>query len=110
MVRQGDIIRIDFNPQSGREQAGSRPAVVVSNDFFNNKTHLVVVCPITNTDKNFPLHVRLDDRTETTGVVMCEQVRSLDAESRTYRFVERLPKEILKNVIDVLFSEIETGQ
>ena len=78
MVRQGTIIKINFNPQAGHEQAGYRPAVVVSNDFFNMKTNLAIVCPITNTNNHFPLHVPLDGRTTTTGVILCEHIRTLD--------------------------------
>jgi len=107
MVKQGDIIKINFNPKSGHEQAGMRPAVVISNDIFNEKAKLAIVCPITNTDKNFPLHVRLDDRTKTTGVVLCEHVKSLDLKSRTFTIIEKIPKDILKNVIDIVFAEIE---
>jgi len=109
MVRQGDIIRIDFNPQSGHEQAGSRPAVVISNNFFNEKAKLAIVCSITNTDNSFPLHVKLDSRTKTTGVVLCEHVKSLDINSRTYKVIEEMPKDILENVINVVFSEIEVN-
>ncbi len=107
MVNQGDIIKIVFNPQSGHEQAGSRPAVVISNTFFNQKTNLAIVCPITNTDNHFPLHIRLDSRTKTTGVILCEHVKSLDMKSRTYTVIERLPKDILDDVVNVVFSEIE---
>lgn len=74
MVSQGDIIKVNFNPQRGHEQAGYRPALIVSNNFFNQKTNLVIACPITNTDNNFPLHIRLDERTETTGVILCERM------------------------------------
>jgi mRNA interferase MazF len=107
MVKQGDIIKIDFNPQSGHEQAGSRPAVVISNTFFNEKAKLAIVCPISNTDKNFPLHVRLDERTKTTGVVLCDHIKSLDINSRVYKFIEVMPKDILENVINRVFAEIE---
>jgi mRNA interferase MazF len=107
MVRQGDIIKLDFDPQSGHEQKGYRPAVVVSNDFFNDKTNMAIVCPITNTDKGFPLHVALDERTQTTGVIMCEQIKSLDILQRNGRFVEKLPKETLKRVLEIVFAEIE---
>lgn len=107
MVRQGDIIKLDFDPQSGHEQKGCRPAVVVSNDFFNARTNLAIVCPITNTDKGFPLHVALDERTQTTGVIMCEQVKSLDIRQRNGRFVEKLPTETLKRVLGIIFAEIE---
>ena len=82
MVRQGDIIKISFNPQEGHEQAGYRPAVVVSNDFFNRRCSMTLLCPITDTNNKFPLHVPLDDRTETTGVVLCEQIRSMDLNAR----------------------------
>lgn len=107
MVKQGSIIKINFNPQSGHEQAGYRPALVVSNDFFNQKTSMTIVCPITNTNNKFPLHVPLDSRTKTTGVVLCEQLKALDVEARGYRFVEMVPGDILENVIDIVFSEIE---
>lgn len=107
MVRQGMIIKINFNPQSGHEQAGYRPAVVISNNVFNEKTRLSVVCPITNTDKNFPLHVPLDERTKTTGVVLCEHIKSLDLSSRTFQEVEEIPKDLLEKVINIVFAEIE---
>jgi len=107
MVKQGDIIKVNFNPQAGHEQAGNRPAVVISNNFFNEKTKLAIVCPITNTDKNFPLHTRLDERTKTTGVVLCDHVKSLDINNRSYKFIEKLPNDILENIINKVFAEIE---
>lgn len=107
MVSQGDIIKVSFDPQRGHEQAGYRPAVVISNDFFNRKTRLAVICPITNTDNKFPLHIPLDSRTETTGVVLCEHVRTLDLNARPHSFIEKLPQELLTKVINIVFSEIE---
>ena len=107
MVKQGDIIKVNFNPQAGHEQAGYRPALVVSNDFFNQKTTLTIVCPITNTNNRFPLHIPLDDRTETTGVILCEHIKALDLNARSYRVVEQLPRDLLGKVIDVVFAEIE---
>ena len=107
MVNQGDIIKVNFNPQAGHEQAGYRPALVISNNFFNQKTNLTIVCPITNTNNRFPLHIPLDDRTETTGVILCEHVKALDLNARTYRVVEQLPRDLLEKVIEVVFSEIE---
>lgn len=107
MVKQGDIVKLDFNPQSGHEQAGYRPAVVVSNDFFNARTNLVIVCPITNAKRPFPLHVPLDDRTQTTGVILCEQIKALDLNARMFRIVEKLPDDLLDEVIGVVFSEME---
>ena len=107
MVKQGDIIKINFNPQAGHEQAGYRTAVVVSNNFFNKKTNLTFVCPITNTVSDFPLHVGLDERTTTTGFIMCQHIKALDINARPYKFVESVPEDILENVIDIIFSEIE---
>ena len=107
MVKQGTIIKINFNPQAGHEQAGYRPAVIISNDFFNQKTQLSIVCPITNTNNHFPLHIPLDSRTKTTGVILCEHIKALDLNSRTYQEIEQLPKDILEKVIDIVYSEIE---
>lgn len=107
MVKQGTIIKIKFNPQSGHEQAGYRPALVVSNDIFNNKTNLSIVCPITNTDNHFPLHIPLDSRTKTIGTIMCEHLKSFDLSSRKYKEVEQLPKDLLKKVVDIIYAEIE---
>lgn len=107
MVKQGDIIKVNFNPQKGHEQAGFRPAIVISNDFFNDKAKLAIVCPITNTNNHFPLHIPLDERTETKGNILCEHVKALDLNARPYKVIERVPQDILSTVIDVVFSEIE---
>ena len=107
MVKQGDIIKVDFNPNAGHEQAGYRPALVISNNEFNKRTKLAIVCPITNTNNSFPLHVHLDSRTATTGVVLCEHIRTLDLQSRKSRFVERVPEDILKTVTDIVAAEVE---
>ena len=110
MVRQGDIIRVNFDPQSGHEQAGFRPAVVVSNDFFNGKTNMTIVCPITNTKRPFPLHVPLDSRTKTSGVALCEHIKALDLSARTYKVIERIPNDLLDKIIAVVFAEIERNK
>lgn len=107
MVKQGDIIKLNFNPHSGHEQAGYRPAVVVSNDVFNQKTNMTILCPITNTNNAFPLHIPLDNRTITTGVVLCEHVRAVDLNSRQHQYVESLPSDILNEIIDTVYSQIE---
>ena len=107
MVEQGDIINVNFNPQSGHEQMGRRPAVVISNKTFNEKTNLALVCPITNTDKNFPLHVKLGRGITTTGVILCEHVKSFDLNSRGYTFIEKLPTDTLEEVITIVLEEIE---
>ncbi len=104
---QGDIINLEFDPQAGHEQKGKRPAVVVSNNTFNKFTKMAMVCPITNTDRGFPLHVALDDKTSTTGVVMCEQVKTLDILARKATFKEKVPSNILEELVDILVGFIE---
>lgn len=105
MVKQGDIIKINFNPQAGHEQAGYRPAIVVSNNAFNKRCSMTLVCPITNTTAPYPLHVPLYG-TVTTGVVMCEQIRALDLKARSYQFVEKVPDTLLEEVVEILTAEI----
>ncbi|MDR0365612.1 MAG: type II toxin-antitoxin system PemK/MazF family toxin [Bifidobacteriaceae bacterium] len=111
-ARQGDIIRLNFDPhfdpQSGHEQAGRRPAVVVSNATANQFLRKrAMVCPITRTDKGIPIQPRLDSRTETAGVVLCDQARILDLEARDAEYVEQLPPDILHEVIDIIYGLIE---
>ena len=106
MLDQGSIIKIKLDPTVGHEQAGYRPALVVSNNEYNRRTGMAIVCPITNTNNHFPLHVALDDRTKTTGCVLCEHVRTLDIESRGYRFVENLPHDLLDRITQIVTAEI----
>lgn len=106
-MKQGTIVKINFNPQKGHEQAGFRPAVVISNNAYNQRCNMTILCPITNTKNSFPLHIPLDARTKTTGVVLCEQVRAMDLSTRPYEIVESLPQDILQRVISVVVAEIE---
>jgi mRNA interferase MazF len=107
MIKQGCIIWLDFDPQAGHEQKGRRPALVVSNESFNNFSNLAIVCPITNTRKNHPFHVKLDGRTKTTGVILCDQSRTLDIKARNYEFIEKIPNDILFEVVDIIGGFIE---
>ena len=107
MVNQGDIIKINFNPQVGHEQAGYRPALVVSNNTFNANAKLAILCPITTADNKFPLHIPLDDRTQTKGFILCEHVKTVDLKARKYTFVEKIPMDILRRVYDTITAEIE---
>jgi len=102
MPIQGDIVYISLDPQSGHEQSGRRPALVVSNDIFNEKTKMALFCPITNTDSGFPLHVALSGQSRTKGFVLCEQLKALDYESRNAQFVEQVSVETLREVLHIL--------
>ena len=100
--RQGDLIALSFDPQSGHEQRGRRPALVVSKDPFNKATGFCIVCPITNTRRNIPFHVALPDDEEVTGFVMVEQVKSIDYATRKARSIGRASSETLQEVLSVL--------
>ena len=85
IFEQGDIVYLDFDPQSGHEQNGRRPALVISNNLFNRVSSLTMVCPITHTDRGHPFHLRLDERTRTDGVILCDQARMLDLDNAFHR-------------------------
>lgn len=104
--RQGDLVTLDFDPQSGHEQKGRRPAIVVSKDVFNKATGMAMCCPITNTDRKVPFHVPLSGRTSLIGFVMCEQVKSLDFRARNMRLIERAPQELLDDVLAIIDASV----
>jgi len=108
--RQGDIIKMDFNPTKGHEQRGRRPALVVSNASYNNFARgVAIVCPITNTDRDIPIQPKLDYRTATSGVIMTDQVKALDLKERNAEFIEHVPIDILAEICDIVsgFSEMD---
>ena len=105
--QQGDIIYLDFDPQSGHEQKGRRPAVVISNNAFNALSRGALVCPITNTNRYIPLHVHPDTRTKTTGVIMCDQVKALDMHSRNAAFIEKVPDDLIAEAVDIVIAMVE---
>ena len=104
--RQGDLVALDFDPQSGHEQNGRRPALVVSKDVFNKATGMAIYCPITNTNRNMPFHVPISGRTSLTGFVMCEQVKSLDFWSRGLKLIERAPQDVLEDVLAIIDASV----
>lgn len=107
VFEQGDIVYLDFDPQAGHEQRGRRPALVVSNDLFNRVSSLTMVCPITHTDRGHPFHVRLDGRTKTDGVILCDQARMLDLNSRRASFEEKAPADIVAEAVDLIIGFVE---
>ena len=107
VFEQGDIVYLDFDPQAGHEQKGRRPALVVSNNLFNRVSSLTMVCPITHTDRNHPFHVRLDERTKTDGVILCDQARMLDLQSRNASFEEKAPEDIVADAVDLIIGFVE---
>lgn len=100
--QKGDFVIVTFNPQSGHEQKGRRPALVVSNNLFNERTGLAIVCPITNKSRDFPFHVKVPEESSLTGYIMVEQVKSIDFISRKVNYVERVPAYVLDDVLAIL--------
>jgi mRNA interferase MazF len=100
--RRGELIALTFEPQSGHEQRGRRPALVVSNDLFNRHTGLCIACPITNTRRDYPFHVAFPAGEGVTGFVMVEQVKSIDFRSRKARRLGKASAEMLDEVLSIL--------
>jgi len=100
--QKGDFIYLTFDPQAGHEQRGRRPALVISNTLFNQHTGLAMVCPITNTQRNFPFHVAIPANTGLTGYIMVEQLKSVDFKVRSAERIKRAPVVILNEVLALL--------
>jgi len=100
--KQGDFVVVTFDPQSGHEQKGRRPALVISKTEFNRRTGLAFLCPITNTFRGFPFHVAVPAGSELTGHIMVEQTRSLDYASRKVKFVETASRATVEEVLALL--------
>ncbi len=100
--QKGDFVILTFDPQSGHEQKGRRPALVISNTLFNQHTGLAIVCPITNTNRDFPFHVAVPKEASLTGFIMVEQVKSVDFKKRKIKYIEQSSNETLNEVLGIL--------
>ena len=100
--QKGDFVTVTFDPQSGHEQRGRRPALILSNTLFNRHTGLAIVCPLTNTDRNFPFHVAVVNDPNVTGFVMVEQVKSIDFRARKAMRIGRASDRVLEEVLSIL--------
>ena len=94
-------------PTKGHEQAGSRPCVVISNNVFNKNTKMVIVCPITSNEKEFPTHYLLKNTKKIHGSVLCEHIRSIDYEIRNLKYIEKCNDEDLISIIMLTNACIE---
>ena len=99
---RGALIWLTFTPQSGREQAGRRPALVVSPSAYNSKVGLALVCPITSKVKGYPFEVPLPDGGPVQGVVLADQLRSLDWRSRQADIIGTVPIAVLERVLQLV--------
>ena len=99
---RGDIIWISLNPQAGHEQAGRRPAVVLSPSAYNDRVGLAILCPITNQVKGYPLEVSIPTGLSVTGVILADQVKSMDWRARMAELICALPEVAVTEVLQKL--------
>lgn len=106
--QRGDIIWLNFSPQTGREQAGRRPALVISPIRYNRRVGLALVCPITTKVKGYTFEVPIPEGLPVSGVVLADQVKSVDWRSRRTEFACQMPAEVLVEVVSAI-TELLTG-
>ena len=99
---RGDVVWLDFNPQLGHEQSGRRPAVVLSPAAYNAKVGLALVCPITSQVKGYPFEVAVPEGRPAAGVILADQVKSLDWRARRAQVVDRLAPDVIVRTLALL--------
>ena len=97
---RGDVVWLDFDPQAGHEQSGRRPAFVLSPARYNASTGLMLCCPVTSRVKGYPFEVAVAGDTGVQGVILADQVKSLDWQVRKAERKGSVPKEVLEEVLD----------
>jgi mRNA interferase MazF len=95
---RGDLVWLEFTPQAGSEQRGRRPALVLSPKIYNGKVGLALFCPVTSTIKGYPFEVQLPDGSAVSGVVLSDQLKSLDWRSRKVKFIARTSSDVMAMV------------
>lgn len=102
LPERGDIVWITLNPQAGHEQAGRRPAVILSPAAYNGKIGLAIMCPITNQIKGYPFEVLIPEGLTVKGAILADQVKSLDWRARKAELICTLPKATVVGVLQKL--------
>ena len=106
--KQGDVVWLDINPQQGHEQAGRRPALVISPEAYNAKVGLLLCCPITNQAKGYPFEVAVHGTNKVPGVVLADQVKSFDWAARHAEFKGKVAPEVLAETVGKLRALVES--
>jgi mRNA interferase MazF len=104
---RGDVVRLEFNPQAGHEQAGNRPALVVSPVAYNRRVGLALFCPLTTQVKGYPFEVVLPLGLKATGAILADQIKSLDWRVRRARLLCRVPPEVVEETLARVLALIE---
>ena len=104
---RGDLVWLEFTPQAGSEQRGRRPALVLSPKSYNGKVVLALFCPVTSKIKEYPFEVKLPDVSAVCGVVLSDQLKSLDWRSRKVKFIERTSSDVMAMVTARVLTLLE---
>ena len=96
---RGDIVWLNFTPQAGHEQRGTRPALIISPKIYNKKTNLALCCPITSNVKGYPFEVVVKGK-KIDGVVLSDHLKNLDWKAREIKFIEKASIQVLTECID----------
>ena len=96
---RGEIVWLDFDPQAGSEQAGRRPALVISPGIYNRKVGLALFCPITSAQKNYPFEVCLPVGLKVSGVILSDHIKSLDWRARNAGYLDKVPDNVMADVL-----------
>lgn len=99
---RGDVVWLDFTPQAGHEQAGRRPGLVHSPAAYNRKVGLALVCPITTRAKGYPFEVAIPAERPVAGVVLADQVKSIDWRARRAKIIDRLDASTVARTLALL--------
>lgn len=107
---RGDVVWLQFNPQAGSEQAGHRPALVISPKSYNQRVGLALVCPITSRIKGYPFEVELPRGMETEGAILCDQIKSLDWRVRNAKRIGSVPPPVMQEVTARILSLVDPDE
>lgn len=97
--KRGDVVWISFTPQAGHEQAGHRPALVLSPLTYNRKVGLALLCPITSRVKGYPFEVEIPPGLKVSGAILSDQIKNLDWSARNAALLCALPDSIVREVL-----------
>jgi mRNA interferase MazF len=104
---RGDIVWLQFDPQAGHEQSGKRPALVISPSAYNGRVGLALLCPITSQIKGYPFEVLLPTHLKVQGVVLTDQIKSLDWQIRRAELVDKAPAAVLEEAVAKIRALVE---
>ncbi len=102
---RGDIVWLNFTPQAGHEQRGTRPAIIISPKIYNKKTKLALCCPITSNIKGYPFEVMVKGK-KIDGVILSDHLKNLDWKAREIKFIEKASSLILAECIEKISTLI----